>query len=408
MIWRPAPHRILVNSSLAARSRPRLHTGTIALSVMKLQAPKYAPASQAAVMLSFQARTSASPAAGASMVAHLYNTPAPLDPLTLIPAHRATTESPKHSPRALPGWRGSGHMVPDGFGPGTAWSATVSRTMKPAAGAACRPARNREKTGALQQGGDSMFFDLQDKIVLVTGASTGIGAAVAGGFAAQGARVAMNYGSSTAEAEGVRDGIAAAGGEAQLFQADIADPGAAARMVAGVVSHFGGLDVVVCNAGGLVGRKGLVEIAGEFYDRVMDLNVRSVVTTCAAAIPHLIESRGNVIVTGSIAARTGGGAGASLYAASKAAVQNLVETYAREYAGQGVRFNSVAPGTIDTLFHRKHTRPEVLEAVRASIPMQRLGTPGDCVGAYLFLASDALAGYVTGQTAEVNGGQLMP
>lgn len=253
-----------------------------------------------------------------------------------------------------------------------------------------------------------MNFDFQDKIVLVTGASTGIGAAVAKGFAGQGARVAMNYGSSTAEAEDVRDEIAATGGEAHLFQADIADPDAVARMVAGVVSHFGKLDVVVCNAGGLVGRTGLPEISGEFYDQVMDLNVRSVVTTCAAAIPHLIASRGNVIVTGSIAAQTGGGAGASLYAASKAAVQNLVKSYAKEYAGQGVRFNSVAPGTIHTLFHQKHTKPEVLEAVRASIPMQRLGTSEDCVGAYLFLASDALAGYVTGQTVEVNGGQLMP
>lgn len=201
-----------------------------------------------------------------------------------------------------------------------------------------------------------MDFDLQDKVVLVTGASTGIGAAAARGFARQGARVALNYGSSTAEAESVRGEIAAAGGDAHLFQADIADPIAVARMVSDVVSHFGKLDVVVCNAGGLVGRKGLTEIDRDFYDEVMDLNVRSVVTTCAAAIPHLLESRGNVIVTGSIAARTGGGAGASLYAASKAAVQNLVKTYAREYAGQGVRINAVAPGTIDTLFHQKNTR----------------------------------------------------
>ncbi|MEQ8355057.1 MAG: SDR family NAD(P)-dependent oxidoreductase [Kiloniellaceae bacterium] len=253
-----------------------------------------------------------------------------------------------------------------------------------------------------------MTLDFQDKIVLVTGASTGIGAATAKGFAKQGARVAMNYGSSTAEAERVRDEIAAGGGTVQLFQADISDPDAVARLVSDVVAHFGKLDVVVCNAGGLVGRKGLTEITGAFYDDVMDLNIRSVVATCAAAIPHLIETRGNIVVTGSVAAQLGGGAGASLYAASKAAVQNLVKSYAKEFAGQGVRFNAVSPGTIYTLFHQKHTKPEVLETIKASIPMGRLGTPEDCVGAYLFLASDALAGYITGQAVEVNGGQLMP
>lgn len=253
-----------------------------------------------------------------------------------------------------------------------------------------------------------MTLDFQDKVVLVTGASTGIGAAVAKGFARQGARVAMNYGSSTAEAESVRDEIAGSGGTAQLFQADVSDPDAVARMVSDVVAHFGKLDVVVCNAGGLVDRKGLTEITGAFYDDVMDLNIRSVVATCAAAIPHLTETKGNIVVTGSVAAQMGGGAGASLYAASKAAVQNLVKSYAKEFAGKGIRFNSVSPGTIYTLFHQKHTKPEVLETIKGSIPMGRLGTPEDCVGAYLFLASDELAGYITGQAIEVNGGQLMP
>ncbi len=253
-----------------------------------------------------------------------------------------------------------------------------------------------------------MTQNFQDKVVLVTGASTGIGAAVAKGFAGLGARVAVHYGSSTAEAEGVRSEILADGGAAELFQADVSDTEAVAKLVADVVAKFGKLDVVVCNAGGLVGRKGLTEITGDFYDDVMDLNIRSVVATCAAAVPHLLESGGNVIVTGSVAARLGGGAGASLYAASKAAVQNLVKSYAKEYASQGVRFNAVSPGTIYTLFHQKHTKPEVLEAIKGTIPMGRLGSPEDCVGTYLFLASDTAAGYVTGQTIEVNGGQLMP
>lgn len=253
-----------------------------------------------------------------------------------------------------------------------------------------------------------MNIPMEGKVVLITGASTGIGAAAAKAFAANGANVAINFASSVDKAEEVRSAILAADGMAELFQADISVPSEVRALIQAVVGRFGQLDVLVCNAGGLIGRKGLQEISDGFYDQVFDLNVRSVVTTCAAAIPHLEKTGGNVIVTGSVAAQSGGGAGASLYAASKAAVQNLVKTYAKEHAGKGIRFNSVSPGTIYTLFHQKHTRPEVLEGITKTIPMGRLGTSEDCAGAYLFLASNELAGYITGQTIEVNGGQLMP
>ncbi|MEM1047948.1 MAG: SDR family oxidoreductase [Pseudomonadota bacterium] len=252
-----------------------------------------------------------------------------------------------------------------------------------------------------------MDFSMQDKVVLVTGASTGIGAAAAKAFARSGATVGINYSASHDAAKGVLDAIVEDGGKAALFWADLSKSGNVRSLVDAVVDAFGRLDVVVCNAGGLVDRKGLIDITDTFYDAVFDLNIRSVVATCAAAVPHLEKTGGNVIVTGSIAAQIGGGAGASLYAASKAAVQNLVKTYAKEHASKGIRFNVVSPGTIDTPFHQKHTRPEVLEGIRKTIPMGRLGDPEDCAGAYLFLASNALAGYVTGQTIEVNGGQFM-
>ncbi len=250
--------------------------------------------------------------------------------------------------------------------------------------------------------------DLAGKSVLVTGASKGIGAAVAKGFAGCGAKVAIHCGSSLAEAEAVHTEIAQAGGTSKVFQADVRSTEAVHGLVESVVAEFGGLDVLVCNAGGLVGRVGLEELTTEFYDEVMTLNVRSVMESCAAAIPHLIKTQGNVIVTGSLAARMGGGAGASLYAGAKAAVENMVRNYAREFAEQGVRFNAVAPGTIYTLFHEKHTPPNVLDAIKGTIPMKRLGTPEDCVGTYLYLASNAMSGYVTGQVVQVNGGQLMP
>lgn len=250
--------------------------------------------------------------------------------------------------------------------------------------------------------------DLQGRVVLVTGASTGIGAAVAKGFAAQGAKVAVHCNASLSEAQAVKADILSAGGDAEVFQADVCSTDSTKALVGSVVAQFGKLDVLICNAGGLVGRNGLADLAGDFYDQVMDLNVRSVMDSCSAAIPHLLETGGNVIVTGSVAARIGGGAGASLYAGAKAAVQNMVRNYAKEFAAQGVRFNVVSPGTIYTLFHERHTPPGVLETIKGSIPMKRLGTPEDCVGTYLYLASDEMSGYVTGQVVEVNGGQLMP
>ncbi|MEM7774253.1 MAG: SDR family NAD(P)-dependent oxidoreductase [Pseudomonadota bacterium] len=253
-----------------------------------------------------------------------------------------------------------------------------------------------------------MASDLKDKVVLVTGASTGIGAAVAKGFAANGARVAVHYGSSSDDAQAVNSAIRASGGVSDAFQADVRSTEEVHGLVAKVVAEFGALDVLVCNAGGLVARRALPELTPEFYAEVMDLNVRSVMDCCVAAIPHLVQSQGSVVVTGSLAARMGGGNGASLYAGAKAAIGNMVRAYAREYGGQGVRFNAVSPGTISTLFHERHTPKDVLDGIQASIPMKRLGTPEDCVGAYLYLASSAMSGYVTGQVIEVNGGQLMP
>ena len=115
-----------------------------------------------------------------------------------------------------------------------------------------------------------------------------------------------------------------------------------------------------------------------------------------------------MINTTSIAARTGGGEGAGLYGAAKAFVSTMTRSFAREMAPHGVRVNGVAPGVIVTDFHTRNSTPEQLEGARRSIPMGRLGTADECVGAYLFLADELLASYITGQIIEVNGGQLMP
>ncbi len=250
--------------------------------------------------------------------------------------------------------------------------------------------------------------DLRDRAILVTGASTGIGAAVAKAFAAQGARVAVHYNESAAAAEAVVDEIARGGGDGILIQGDVSKPGESERVVEAAAENLGGLDGLVNNAGGMLGRVPTTEMDDAHYARVMDLNARSVLAATRAAVPFLRRRQGFVINTTSIAARNGGGNGAILYAAAKGFVSTITHGHAKEFVGDGIRVNAVAPGIISTPFHDRYTSAEMLDTQRQSVPMARVGTPDECVGAYLFLASPLLSGYITGQIIEVNGGQLMP
>jgi 3-oxoacyl-[acyl-carrier protein] reductase len=254
-----------------------------------------------------------------------------------------------------------------------------------------------------------MIPDLKSKVVLVTGASTGIGAATAKGFAANGARVMVHYNASKAEAGAVVAEIIAGGGEAALVQGDISDRSVPARIVADTVKHFGRIDVLINNAGGMLGRKWLGEMDDAHYDRVMDLNVWSVVAFMREVAPLMkAQGGGNIINVSSIAARHGGGGGSVLYASAKGFVSTFTKGMAKELIGANIRVNAVSPGTITTPFHERYSTAEQLEAGRKTIPQGRLGIAEDCVGTFLFLASDALSGYLVGQVIEVNGGQYMP
>lgn len=254
-----------------------------------------------------------------------------------------------------------------------------------------------------------MIPDLKSKVVLVTGASTGIGAATAKGFAANGARVMVHYNASKAEAGAVVAEIIAAGGEAALVQGDISDRSVPARIVADTVKHFGRIDVLINNAGGMLGRKWLGEMDGAHYDRVMDLNVWSVVAFMREVAPLMkAQGGGNIINVSSIAARHGGGGGSVLYASAKGFISTFTKGMAKELIGANIRVNAVSPGTISTPFHERYSTVEQLEAGRKTIPQGRLGIAEDCVGTFLFLASDSLSGYLVGQVIEVNGGQYMP
>jgi 3-oxoacyl-[acyl-carrier protein] reductase len=250
--------------------------------------------------------------------------------------------------------------------------------------------------------------DLKGKAVLVTGASTGIGAALAVAYAAQGSKVALHYNSSRVAAEAVADRIRQDDGEVFLVKGDFSVSADVRRVVEESASHFGRLDGLVNNAGGMIARVPYAEMTDELYDEVMDLNARSVVIATRAALPWLKREGGFVINTSSIAARNGAGGGAGIYGSSKSFVSNVTRGMAKEFVPYRIRVNAVAPGTIATPFHERYSTPELIKAAIATIPMGRTGSAEDCVGAYLFLSSDLLSGYITGQVIEVNGGQLMP
>jgi 3-oxoacyl-[acyl-carrier protein] reductase len=256
---------------------------------------------------------------------------------------------------------------------------------------------------------DIVIPDLKGKAVLITGASTGIGAALARAFAKQGALVGLHYNSSSEAAHAVAKEIESAGGSVFVVKGDATKSDEMRRVVDETARTFGRLDGLINNAGGMVARQPYQEYTEELYDQVMDLNARSVLAASHAAIPHLKAAGGGFIInTTSIAARNGAGGGAGLYGSSKAFVGNVTRGMAKELIPFGIRVNAVAPGVIDTPFHERYSTEAQLKAMLATVPQGRLGVSEDCVGAFLFLASASLSGYVIGQTLEVNGGQLMP
>jgi 3-oxoacyl-[acyl-carrier protein] reductase len=251
--------------------------------------------------------------------------------------------------------------------------------------------------------------DLTGKVVLITGSSTGIGAAAARAFGHERARVAVHYHSSEAPAREVAADIARSGGTSEIFRADLMQSDEPARLVSAVQRHYGRIDVLVNNAGNVFDRKAFSEWTAPEFDAMLQLNVRSVVAMCQASISVFrAQGGGNIINVTSIAARNGGGPGVILYAATKGFVSTLTRGLAKELVGDRVRVNGVAPGVILTPLHDRHTSQATLDALKGTVPMGRLGTADECAGAFLYLASDALSGYVTGQIIEVNGGQLMP
>jgi 3-oxoacyl-[acyl-carrier protein] reductase len=252
---------------------------------------------------------------------------------------------------------------------------------------------------------ETLQLDLTGRRALVTGGGSGIGAGIARALGARGADVAVHYASSKDGAEAVAGELVSAGRRSVAIGGDLTDPDQAAAVVAAAAAALGGLDIVVNNAGHLVGRATVAEMSDEHWARVLAVNVSSSFYVTRAAVPHLQESTaGRVVLMSSLAGENGGGAGSVAYATAKAAVVGFARGLAKELAVAGITVNALAPGFIeDTAFHNTFTPEAAQRGIVAGLPLQRPGTVSDVAGAVLFLASD-LSSFVTGQVIDINGG----
>jgi 3-oxoacyl-[acyl-carrier protein] reductase len=250
-------------------------------------------------------------------------------------------------------------------------------------------------------------YGLRGQRALVTGGASGIGRGIVEALAAHGVDVVLTYLSSDA---GARETVAVAeshGVKAYAMQADLTDEAAVNHVVSETQRLLGGIDILVTNAGGILGRIGTLDLSREIWDNAFALNVTSTFLCCKAVIPGMIaQGRGNIVLMSSQAAFDGGGVGSAYYAATKGAILTYNRGLAKELAPHHIRVNCVAPGLIDTRFHDINTPPDMRAAVRSRIPLGREGTPTDVAGAVIYLTSE-LGAYLTGETIIINGGQSM-
>ena len=246
---------------------------------------------------------------------------------------------------------------------------------------------------------------LVGKNVLITAGAQGIGESISRHFIDSGAHVAIHYFSSADTANEFIDYANSKGQKAVAISGDLTKEVDANAMVEKTVEELGGLDILINNAGSLVARKMLNEMETEFWNKVMDINLTSMMFVTRAASPHLAKNDNSSIVNlASLAGRKGGHPGSLAYSTSKGAILTLTRALSSELGPQGTRVNAVAPGLIlGTSFHNTHTTKESADKTTAGIPIKRSGNAADVARAVLYLASE-YDGFITGATLDINGG----
>lgn len=245
---------------------------------------------------------------------------------------------------------------------------------------------------------------LEGKIAVVTGASRGIGRAIAIRLAGEGATVVINYNGSKEKAEEVKREIEGAGGKAAVCQCNVADFDQCQAFIQKVIDEFGRIDILVNNAG--ITRDGLLmKMSEEDFDQVIETNLKGAFHTIRFASRQMLRQKSGRIINLSSVVGVTGNAGQANYAASKAGVIGLTKSAARELASRGITVNAIAPGFIETDMTSVLSE-KVKEGAAAGIPLGAFGKPEDVAAAAAFLASDE-AGYITGQVLHVDGGMVM-
>ena len=246
---------------------------------------------------------------------------------------------------------------------------------------------------------------LAGKNVLITAGAQGIGESITRHFIDGGANVAIHYFSSSDTANQLMNYAISKGQKSVIINGDLTKENEANNLVDKTIEAFGGLDILINNAGSLVARKMLNEMEKDFWYKVMDINLTSMMFVTKAASPFLSKNENSSIVNlASLAGRKGGHPGSLAYATSKGAILTYTRALSTELGPQGTRVNAVAPGLIlGTSFHNTHTTKESADETTAGIPIQRAGNAADVARAVLYLASE-YDGFITGATLDINGG----
>lgn len=248
-------------------------------------------------------------------------------------------------------------------------------------------------------------MNLKGKVTIVTGGARDLGRAISVRFAQEGAKVVVNYFDNPEDAKETLKMIEEAGSEGIIVQGDMTKAADVKRLFDTAVEKFGKeIHALVNVVGGIVGRKTITEQDEAWYDFLMDVNMRSVFLCTREAVPYM-PAGATIVNFSSLAARDGGGPGASMYATAKGAVMTFTRSMAKELGPKGIRVNSLAPGTIATSFHDRFNTPENRERLKATYALRREGEAKEVADLVIYLSSDQ-SSYITGTNIDINGGSF--